>query len=135
METVATLSTDGIAFSSTATVSVRSGWLAPTSNGPGCVQVTTWPTAPQAQLPPVRIFEYATGGEWDVSLFFPLPEGPSSLEWEMSPDEEKWMEALASRNGGAEKALAIINEYKSMIARSETQLVRERQRIIRGGGG
>ena len=47
VDTVAVFVTLGAAVASTATVSVRSGNVALTAIGPGCVHVTSWPLAEQ----------------------------------------------------------------------------------------
>ena len=74
----------------------------------------------------VRIFEYATGGEWDLTLLFEMENGPRDLEWEIHPEDMKWMQALARQEGSINDAKAMLNDYKSMIARYKYEIVRER---------
>ncbi|MFQ5411742.1 MAG: hypothetical protein ACE5EC_05575 [Phycisphaerae bacterium] len=85
-----------------------------------------YPAARAAGLERARILEYATGGEWDVTYIFPMKDGPAQLEWEMSPDSVKWRSALAKRVGGDEQAKELLDHYRKMINRYESQIVRER---------
>ena len=73
-----------------------------------------------------RFLEYTTGGQWDLTAMFLMPEGPGELEWEMSPDSIKWFGALAEQEGGYEAAEALMGEYLSMVNRFEMNVVRER---------
>lgn len=83
------------------------------------------PAANAAGLEPARILEHETG-EWDVTYIFPLSEGPTVLEWDVTPNGEKFWAELAKKEGGADKALAVFAEYADMVARAESQIVRER---------
>lgn len=84
------------------------------------------PAAESAGLPVARIFEYATGGRWDIQLIFSMPDGPSELEWEIHPDDEKWMAALAAHCGGQDKAEAVIASYRDLISSGASELAIER---------
>jgi hypothetical protein len=84
------------------------------------------PAAESAGLPAARIFEYATGGRWDIQFVFPMTDGPSMLEWEISPEDEKWMASLASQCGGMDKAEALLDAYRELIASTDSQLAFER---------
>lgn len=84
------------------------------------------PAAESAGLPVATILEYATGGRWDIQFVFPMPEGPEALNWEISPDDEKWMAALASHCGGMDKAEALLDSYRELISSTDSQLAFER---------
>ena len=56
-------------------------------------------------------------GEWDAAFHWRLEGGMADLEWFVSPDNVKWMEALAEQEGSEEAAEAVIADYRSMIAR------------------
>ena len=62
-------------------------------------------------------------GEWDQLIFFPM-QGPSDIDWKMTPDDEKWFEAFSKRAGGMENALKLMNEFSAMVAAQETAMVR-----------
>ena len=59
-----------------------------------------FPAAQTAGIPIPRVLEYATGGQWDIAVIYPLPDGPGYLEWELSPEGAKWIRALTERLGG-----------------------------------
>ena len=61
-------------------------------------------------------------GEWDAAFHWRLEGGMADLEWFISPDNVKWMEALAEQEGGKEAAEALLAKYRSMIARSRTEV-------------
>lgn len=84
------------------------------------------PAADSAGLPAAQIFEYATGGRWDIQFVFPMTEGPAALNWEISPEDEKWMESLANHCGGMDKAQALLDAYRDLIASTDSQLAYER---------
>jgi hypothetical protein len=72
----------------------------------------------------VRMLSH-TGGQWDITLLFPMAEGPRALEWAMSPDDAKWMNELAKREKGMPNVMALMNRYSDLVAREEAILVRE----------
>lgn len=84
------------------------------------------PAAESAGLPEMRLLEYATGGRWDIQMTFTMTDGPSALEWEISPEDEKWMSALASQCGGMDKAEALLSSYRDLISSTDGQLAYER---------
>ncbi len=57
-------------------------------------------------------------GEWDAAFHWRLEGGMADLEWYMSPDDVKWMAALAEQEGGKEEAEALLAKYGDMVARS-----------------
>lgn len=68
---------------------------------------------------------YHNGGEWDLTLLFPLAEGPRALEWAVSPEDAKWMGEMAKREKGMGNVMALLNRYSDLVAREEGILVRE----------
>lgn len=61
-------------------------------------------------------------GEWDAIVAFPMNGGPADLTWGTSPDEIKWMNALAVRAGGMDKARALLTEWDTLVASSENHV-------------
>lgn len=66
--------------------------------------------------PPVAI--HFQTGEWDAAFHWRLEGGMADLEWYMSPDNVKWMAALAEQEGGKEEAGALLVKYRDMVART-----------------
>ncbi len=66
--------------------------------------------------PPVAI--HFQTGEWDAAFHWRLEGGMADLEWYMSPDDVKWMAALAEQEGGKEEAEALFAKYSDMVART-----------------
>ena len=63
-------------------------------------------------------FHFNTGA-WDGVVAFPMAGGPADMTWETSPDDVKWMTALAGIAGGMDKAQAILNEWDMLVEREE----------------
>jgi hypothetical protein len=61
-------------------------------------------------------------GPWDAIVVFPMNGGPGDLSWATTPDEVKWMGALAKRAGGMDQAKALLKEWDTLVARSEDQV-------------
>ena len=74
----------------------------------------------------VLVIEYETG-EWDARYVFPMTDGPANLEWAVSPTAESWWAEFARREGGAEAAFAMWQEYLDKIARGQSNIIRQRQ--------
>ncbi len=66
-------------------------------------------------------------GDWDVMTVWDMPEGLEEFSWETSPRDIKWRKAFNEIAGGADKATAILNEYSSLIVRSNRYIGRIRQ--------
>jgi hypothetical protein len=62
-------------------------------------------------------------GKWDQLVFFPL-ESPEDIAWEMTPGDEKWFAAFVKHAGGMENAGKLFREWSSMIADTETAMIR-----------
>jgi hypothetical protein len=65
-------------------------------------------------------------GKWDRVTFFKMPEGISSLEWEISPQGAEWNKELAKQSGGEEKAKEIDKQYQSCVLEYKVEIVRKK---------
>ena len=65
---------------------------------------------------------HMTTGEWDYITLFPMTGGPGDIAWSTSPDEVKFMNALAKRVGGMAAARKLTDEFDSLVARRETHV-------------
>ncbi len=63
-------------------------------------------------------------GQWDQMVFFPMDGGPSDLEWKQTPMNIKWWNLFVKRAGGEKEAAKLMDEWSSLVAKSETALVR-----------
>ncbi|UCG75701.1 MAG: hypothetical protein JSV95_13480 [Gemmatimonadota bacterium] len=84
------------------------------------------PTSRAAGTPlPVMILEHETGA-WDLTVIWHRAEGPSFMEWQQSPNNQKWWAKLVERAGGESAAQALWDEYQSYIARTNSYIARKR---------
>lgn len=75
-----------------------------------------------AGLPgPLGVIHLQTG-EWDSLAVWSLEGGMADLEWYRSEDDLKWWAALAEQEGGEEAAGALMAEYLSLVAESESDV-------------
>jgi hypothetical protein len=74
----------------------------------------------------VRVLQHVAGA-WDLTLVFPMPEGPRQLEWAVTPQDAKWMAEMAKREKGMPNVMALLNRYADMVAREEAAIVREQR--------
>lgn len=58
-------------------------------------------------------------GEWDFITLFPMSGGPADLTYTTSPDDVRFMTALAKRAGGADAAKKLIEEWDTLVAKHE----------------
>ena len=61
-------------------------------------------------------------GEWDAAFHWRLEGGMADLEWYRSENDIKWMAALAEQEGGKTEAGELLEKYRSMVARSRTEV-------------
>lgn len=61
-------------------------------------------------------------GEWDMISIWSLNEGTEDLNWQTSPGSALWRKELNKQEGGEEKALALIQEWQSLISHSKSEL-------------
>lgn len=56
-------------------------------------------------------------GKWDMMLVWDM-DSVSDMEWEVSPESEKFLKALTEKTGSFEKAQEIFDHYSSTIRES-----------------
>ncbi len=61
-------------------------------------------------------------GPWDITVVWTLKNGPADMEWAMSPDDVRWMQAMAEQEGSMEAAQKAWQDYVAMIDHSEVTL-------------
>lgn len=61
-------------------------------------------------------------GEWDFIVAFDLKEGPVEFTYTQTPDGKKWWAAFVKLAGGEDKAKAIMDEYQSLVVRTNSML-------------
>jgi hypothetical protein len=71
---------------------------------------------------PSMVSELVTG-EWNMVVVWDMKEGVDALNWETSPDDVKWMTAM-NEIAGVDKAKAILDEWSSLIVRTNSYLGR-----------
>jgi len=69
---------------------------------------------------PAKTFVMETG-KWDLLLVWNL-DSITDLNWEVSPENEKWFKALAEQEGGPQEAMDLLGKYESMIQTSTSHL-------------
>lgn len=79
------------------------------------------PAGQDAGLPDPYGVHFNTGS-WDVVYSFPMTGGPNDLTWDRSPEDIKWMAALAQRAGGREAAERLLAEFDTLVAREERHI-------------
>ena len=79
------------------------------------------PAAEAAGLRGPVIVHFQTG-PYDVAFHWRLENGMSDVEWQRSPDDVKFMAALAAQEGSEEAANAVFDRYNALIARSVTSV-------------
>ena len=70
---------------------------------------------------PMLAIHYQTG-KYDAAFVWVMEGGMKDLEWFTSPDDIKWMEALAEQEGGMEAAEALLAKFQSTISNSVTEV-------------
>lgn len=61
-------------------------------------------------------------GEWDRIETFKMAGGASDLGWRVSPNEAKFMNALARKAGSMAAAEKLLAEFDTLVARRETHI-------------
>lgn len=79
------------------------------------------PAGMAAGLPAPVVIHFQSG-PFDAAFHWRLENGMSDLEWRVSPNNVKFMESLAAREGGPEAARALMDRYWSLVARSVTAI-------------
>lgn len=81
------------------------------------------PASAASGSPMPQIFVHSTG-PWDWTLMWQLEGGITDLEWVMSPDNIRWMQAFSEAVGGMDEAQKLLDEFRGLVARSDRRLVR-----------
>lgn len=79
------------------------------------------PAGMAAGLPGPVIIHFQTG-PFDAAFHFRLPNGPSDLEWRISPNNAKFRAALIANEGSEEAASEVMERYNATIARTSTAI-------------
>ena len=74
----------------------------------------------KAGVPGPKMFVMRTG-DWDVMLVWDMDD-VSEMNWQVSPEGEKWWKALAEQEGGADKAMEVWQKYIDLVENSTTAL-------------
>ena len=78
--------------------------------------------ASEAAGTPKPVLVHLQTGEWDFLVVWRMEDGPVELTYTSNPDGPKWMAALAELAGGQDEAMALWNEYQSLISRSTSMI-------------
>lgn len=81
--------------------------------------------AAQAAGIPVPVVYHTETGESRSIVISPLTNGPGDLAWQVSPEDLKWMNALAKQEGGEDKAMALWKEYNDGIEHRSRELIHQ----------
>lgn len=60
-------------------------------------------------------------GNWDMLLVWNM-DSPSEMEWDVSPEGEKFMKALSEQEGSWKKAQELFDKYQSLIDESTSYI-------------
>ena len=60
-------------------------------------------------------------GEWDMMFIWNMND-ISEMNWEVTPDGEKWWAEMAKQEGSMEKAMGVMKEYLGLIDTSTSYL-------------
>lgn len=80
------------------------------------------PATEKAGISPPLFAVHFQSGKWDAMYVWDLEGGLTDLQWFNSPDDIKWMEALAELNGGPEGAAEIMKRWSKTIDEAETHI-------------
>ena len=78
--------------------------------------------AQKASTPSPAVAVDLVTGEWDMMVIWDMKGGIEEMNWEISPDNVKWMSALNEIAGGADKGKSILDEFGGLIDRESTYL-------------
>lgn len=77
-----------------------------------------------AGIKPPTVYHFATG-QYDMLVVWEMEEGVETLNYEMTPDDIKWMGEMAKLTGGQDKSMAKLEEFYSYVEDWETSLARK----------
>lgn len=64
-------------------------------------------------------------GEWDFVVIWHMEEGVEALNWEISPEGVKWIQAFRKQAGSKERATEIMEEFQSYIVATKSEFARK----------
>ena len=73
-----------------------------------------------SKLPGPQMMDFKTG-EWDMMMVWTM-NGIEDMDWEITPDDEKWWAAMIKQEGSMDKAMAVMKKYLGMVERSTSYL-------------
>lgn len=77
-----------------------------------------------AGLNPPTVYHFATGN-YDMLVVWEMKEGVETLNYEMTPDDVKWMQEMSKIAGGQDKAMSKLEEFYSYVDKWETSIARK----------
>lgn len=77
-----------------------------------------------AGINPPTVYHFATG-KYDMLVVWEMKEGVETLNYEMTPDDVKWMQEMAKIAGGQDKAMSKMEEFYSYVEDWETSIARK----------
>lgn len=82
---------------------------------------------------PALVLEHQSG-PWDITAIWPMKDGPSSLEWRVTPADASWYKQLVKLAGSADKAKKLREEYLSDIARTTSYITLQENDVFGNTG-
>lgn len=77
-----------------------------------------------AGIDPPTAYHLVTG-KYDMLVIWKMKEGVETLNYEMTPDDVKWMKEMAKIAGGQDKAMSKLEEFYSYVEDWETSIARK----------
>lgn len=77
-----------------------------------------------AGIDPPTVYHFVTG-QYDMMVVWEMPEGVETLNYEMTPDDVKWMEEMSKLAGGQDKAMSKMEEFYSYVEDWKTSIARK----------
>ncbi len=78
-----------------------------------------------AELEGPQIIQFHTG-EWDMMFVWTM-DSINEMDWEITPDDEKWWAQMAEQEGGMDKAMEVMQQYLDMVQNSTSYLATSQQ--------
>jgi len=74
----------------------------------------------ESGVPGPEIMEFRTG-KWDLMFVWEM-DAITDMNWEVSPEDEKWWAAMAEQEGSMEKAEKLMEKYVGMVDEATSYL-------------
>jgi len=78
----------------------------------------------QAGLEAPTVYHFPLG-DFDMLVIWPMNEGVETLNYEITPDDAKWMTEMAKLTGGVDKSMAKMEEFFSYVDSWENTIARK----------